>query len=418
MLIEFSFSNFRSFAQPASFSMVAESYKEHESSHVVSLNRPNDFRLLKSAALYGANASGKSNFLKAADAAQRIVVTSANIGQRGDKLPAEPFLFDQQSNTEPCQFDFIFINNGVRYQFGFSVDEERIHEEWCIAYPKGRPQNWYRRKYDAKTSEYEWDIKTSLKGEKDLWKKSTRKNALFLSTAIQLNSEQLAPVYDWFANKLKVFTHVGPVGNSFTAGMCKKESSKVVEFLSNAGIDFDEIRVTERKPDLSDLPKSLPEGLREALEMELSKEIRTVRRFEGFEVEMDIDEESDGTKKMFSFAGPWLDTLENGYVLMMDELHSSLHPMLVSYLVKFFNSSSNNPNNAQLLFTTHETSILNSGELRRDQIWFVEKKSDGAGSELYSLSEFGIRKDNNLEDKYLSGRFGGVPFIKDFEGVK
>lgn len=414
MLIEFSFSNFRSFAQPVSFTMVADSYKEHESSHVINLEKPNELRLLKSAAIYGANASGKSNSLKAAEAAQKVILMSAS-SQRGESLIDEQFAFNQQLKEQPSEFEFIFINQGVRYQFGFSVDRERVVAEWCIAYPKGRPQNWYRREFNESTGDYDWDIKASLKGEKDLWKKSTRTNALFLSTAIQLNSEQLAPVYDWFANKLRVFTHTGTLGNSFTASVCKQKPQQIVDFLNRAGIDIDDIRVRERAADLSDFPAEMPEGVREALKLELSKEIRTVRRFNGYEVEMDIDEESDGTKKMFSFSGPWLNTLENGYVLMLDELHSSLHPMLVSYLVKFFNNVSTNPNNAQLVFTTHETSILNSGELRRDQIWFTQKTSEVDGSELYSLSEFSPRKDNNLEDKYLSGRFGGVPFVKDFE---
>lgn len=418
MLIEFSFSNFRSFPRVTTFSMAADSYRELESTHVIDIESPNKFRLLKSAAIYGANASGKSNFLKAIDAAQKIILTSASTNQRGDELSVDPFAFDLESSLSPSEFEFIFVNKGIRYQFGFSVTTERVVEEWCIAYPKGRPQNWYRRSYNPEKNDYDWDIKTSLKGEKDLWRKSTRSNALFLSTAIQLNSEQLIPVYDWFSRKLKVFTHTGTLGNSFTANICKETSNKIVKFLTRAGIEFDDIRVHERKIDLSDLPKGMPEGLRDAFEQELSKEIKFVRKFDDYEVEMDIEEESDGTKKMFSYAGPWLNTLEQGYVLMLDELHASLHPKLVSYLVGFFNSKKTNPNNAQLIFTTHETSILNSGELRRDQIWFADKNSDKKGSELYSLSEFSPRKDDNLEDKYLSGRFGGVPFIKHFEGLE
>ena len=130
---------------------------------------------------------------------------------------------------------------------------------------------------------------------------------------------------------------------------------------------------------------------------------------------MDFDDESDGTQKFFSFAGPWLDTLKKGYVLVIDELHDSLHPNMVKYLVDLFHNKETNPNNAQLIFTTHETSILNQDVFRRDQIWFCEKDDEQATS-LYPLTDFSPRKDReNIELGYLSGRYGALPFIRNFD---
>lgn len=418
MLIEMSVKNFRSFREEQTFSLVKGKGDELCDSNSFEIMASNKFQLLRSAAIYGANASGKSNFLMALQAMKQTVLTSAAKLQRGDKLPVMPFRLSAASRDTPTEFEATFIVDQVRYQYGFTASQERVHDEWLLAYPKGRAQQWFTREWIADKNEYEWYLGNNLLGEKQLWQKSTRDNALFLSTAVQLNSEQLQPVFDWFQNTLRL-ANVGGWGPAFTASMCESDSkSKVMRFLNAADMHIHDIVIENTPFSINALPEDMPEGLRSGIASDMKGktffEIKTIRQdTEGHTVMFDFDEESDGTQKFFSFAGPWIDALENGYILFIDELHDNLHPKLVSFLVELFHNSKTNPKNAQLVFTTHETSILNQDVFRRDQIWFCEKDQAYA-STLYPLTDFSPRKGReNIELAYLSGRYGAVPFIKN-----
>jgi AAA15 family ATPase/GTPase len=194
-----------------------------------------------------------------------------------------------------------------------------------------------------------------------------------------------------------------------------EQKRKIIQFLRDADIYVDDIHVEEEEFDVDKLPDLIPSSLRERMAEQFEGETLYETQFvrnddEGKPVLFDESEESDGTNRFFSFAGPWLDALSAGKTLFVDELNSNLHPMLVKYMVSLFHCKKSNPNNAQLVFTTHETSILNQSVFRRDQVWFMQK--DKYKSELYSLSEFKVRKDyENLEERYLSGSYGALPFI-------
>lgn len=417
MLIEFSVTNFRSLRNRQTFSMVKGKGDELIETNVFEESATNKFDLLRSAAIYGPNAGGKSNFLRALQAMQEVVLESATSFQRGAELPAIPFLLSRDTRDAPSEFEVIFIVDKVRYQYGFSATMDRIHDEWLLAYPKGRPQRWFERAWNEKSQSYDWEFGNNLMGEKHLWQKSTRDNALFLSTAVQLNSEQLQPIYDWFNKTLRVGDIFGWSPN-FTASLCKKnEKTQVMDFLRAADLNIEDV-VIETKPfDVKTLPDDMPEHVRKEVvdELEGKKflDIKTIHKSgEGDKVTLSFKDESDGTKKVFAFAGPWIDSLANGYVLFIDELHDNLHPRLVQFLVKLFHSSETNPKNAQLVFTTHETSILNQEIFRRDQIWFCEKDEDQATT-LYPLTDFSPRKGReNLELAYLSGRYGALPYVR------
>ncbi len=381
--------------------------------------RPNVFntiQLLKTTALYGANASGKSNLLSAVRTMKNIVLESASKWQRGDILPVTPFLLDVTSKTLPSEFEIIFIADSIRYQYGFAVSSEKIHEEWLLAFPKGRPQRWFTRLWNKETKTYEWEMGSSLSGNKQIWQNATRDNALFLSTAVQLNSEQLQPVYDWFKNTLRTLTIEG-CNPGFTASLCKSDSGreKVLDFLKAADLGIHELSVETEKMSEKHLPDNLPEEFKtellEDMEGSLIYNISTVHQTRhGKPVSFDFDEESDGTQKFFALTGPIIDTLENGYVLFIDELHGNFHPKMVRFLVDLFHSNKTNPNNAQLIFTSHETSILSQETFRRDQIWFCEKDKKQA-TRLYPLTDFSPRKGReNIEAGYLSGRYGALPY--------
>ncbi len=421
MLIQFSVKNFRSFRDQQTLSLVRGTGDEHAETHSFEPQVAGLVPLLRSAAVYGPNASGKSNLLRALLTMKQVVVNSAVASQRGEKLRVTPFLFDESISQEPTEFEAVFLVDDVRYQYGFTATRERVHEEWLMAYPKSRMQRWFNRAYDADSQDYIWEMGDKLTGQKQLWQESTRSNALFLSTAVQLNSAQLQPVFDWFRDTLRVVSLDGwdPI---FTASLCEKEALKgrVLAFLRAADLGVTDIRVRKQEFDPRQLPGDMPAALRQSIIDELSgKEINALKTVhttaQGGQVELDFEQESDGTRKFLSLAGPWLDTLDHGDVLVVDELHDNLHPHMVRFLVDLFHDSCTNPKNAQLIFSTHETSILSQDVFRRDQIWFCEKDETQA-SRLFPLTDFSPRKGlENLERSYLSGRYGALPYFRQID---
>lgn len=423
MLIEFSVANFRSIRERQTLSLAKSKLKEPDSlnQNCFSTTGVSGVDLLRASAIYGPNAAGKSNLLLALRVMKRVVVESAAEMRRGDELPMVPFQLDATSREAPTEFEVVFINEGVRFQYGFAATAERVSEEWLIAFPKGRAQHWFARQWDQKKEAYQWQMGNSLQGKKQLWQESTRSNALFLSTAVQLNSQQLQPVYDWFDDALHMAS-VSGWNPGFTASLCDKKESKarVMDFLKAADIDIDDVIIEKKVFDAKDLPEEMPDEVRSMISKkfegkEVIADLNTVHLDnEGKPVIFDLDEESHGTRKLFSFAGPWLDTLENGYVMFIDELHDNLHPKLARFLVQLFHSNKTNPNNAQLVFTTHETSILSNEVFRRDQIWFCEKDASRA-TQLFPLTDFSPRVRENLELAYLDGRFGALPFTRELK---
>ncbi len=188
MLIEFTVKNYRSIKNEQTLSMVKAKGNELESSNCFLPDAPSSESLLRSAAIYGPNAAGKSNIIKAMMEMESIIRTSATSSQEGDELGVTPFLFNAASSKEPTEFEMVFINEGIKYQYGFTTTKDQIFEEWLIAFPKGRPQRWFSREFDRQTQSYEYKFSDYLVGQKSVWQNSTRMNALFLSTAVQLNS--------------------------------------------------------------------------------------------------------------------------------------------------------------------------------------------------------------------------------------
>lgn len=418
VLVDFTVTNFLSIKETQSLSLVAGSGKELLATNTFDPKAPATPGLVRSSAIYGANASGKSNFIRAIRAVRTIVLESSNQRQSKDRLPVTPFLLNTTSSTQPSEFEITFISDGVRFQYGFSATAERVYEEWLLAFPKGRPQKWIDRTYDHENENYIWGATDKLSGQKQIWQTATRSNALFLSTAIQLNSSQLEPVFNWFRHTLRV-VDFGRLPVDYSAQLCNNDEGckAVVQLLKAADIDIEEVVVETSKFDTSKLSAEFPDILKIEIERQLKEteihEIRTGHKTEsGDIVFFDLKSESEGTQKIFSLAAPWLDTLQNGYVLFIDELHDSLHPLIVDFLIGLFHNSKNNKNNAQLVFITHDTTILNQSTLRRDQIWFCEKDSNQS-THLFPLTEFKPRKDvENIERSYLTGRYGALPYLR------
>ncbi len=421
MLIEFNVTNYRSIRETQTISMAASKYyKGLEQTNCFDSNVSGLPSLLRTAVIYGPNAGGKSNLMRAMQFMQAFVLSSHS-HQEGQKINVMPFALSTESRVQPSEFEVFFIQGNVRYQYGFAVTSVRITREWLLAYPEGKAQRWFERVYDQKTDRENWYFGSKFMGRKQVWQDATRKNALFLSAAIQLNNEQLKPVFGWFQHTLTIIPPQAPINIKFTLDQCESSEGKqrIMEFLKSAdltiaGIDIKKVKVPFT-PGI--LPTDMPQQAKEKITRDMQdKEIPLIffqhRDDHGELVPINLSDESDGTQKLFAFAGPWLDVFAKGRILFVDEMDTSLHPLLVRFLVENFHNTAVNRNNAQLVFTTHDTSVLDADLFRRDQIWFVEKNRDSA-TRLYPLSDFSPRKGEALEKWYLKGRYGALPFIGD-----
>ena len=421
MLIEFNVTNFRSIRETLTLNMAASKYyRGLEETNCVDSNIGGLPKLLRSAVIYGPNAGGKSNLFKAMHFMQTFVLSSHAL-QEGKKINVVPFAFDADTRELPCEFEIFFVQDHVRYQYGFAANTFRVIREWLFAYPEGKAQRWFERTYDKDKDKEDWYFGSKFTGRRQVWQEATRKNALFLSTAIQLNNEQLKPVFTWFQQKLAVMVPGRKINLQFTLEQCASEEgkSRIMEFMNSADMSISGIDVELKKVSISPetLPSDIPSEVKEKMVRDLQEKGIPLIRFQhrgndDKPVFFSITEESDGTQKLFAFAGPWLDVLSKGRILFIDELDTSLHPLLVRFLIENFHSDVTNRNDAQLVFTTHDTSILDTELFRRDQVWFVEKDRENA-TKLYPLSDFSPRKGEALEKWYLKGRYGALPFIGD-----
>ena len=387
MLVEFSVANFKSIKEEARLSLVAGPGKEHADSIITVENRAGTsarpLRLLRSAAIYGANAAGKTNVIQGLKTMRDIVLGS--VGGSAE-LPVIPFRFDPACSAEPTTFEVTCMVDHVRYQYGFRATRNEVTGEWLYAWPNGRLQVWFERNRGEEAGASSWKLGGKLTGDREVWKRATRPQALFLSTASSLNSAQLRPLFDWFRRRL----HVAGSG-----GLVPLFREDVLDFLTAADLAIEDVRVVDTEISESKrsvLVKHRPKG--------------------GPSAELNMNEESDGTRKLFALAGLWLDSCAEGNVIVFDDLSANLHPAIGCFLVTRFHDQTANPHGAQLVFTTHDTSMLDYGLLRRDQIWFCER-NDRLETSLFPLSDFRPRRGvYNLERAYLGGRFGALPYVR------
>ena len=414
MLIEFSVANYRSFWETQTLKMTAAAGPELRESNVFSPGVAGLPDLLRSAVVYGPNAAGKSNLIRALAFMRRFVLESAKEKQEGEAIGVRPFMFNKEGKDRPSEFEVIFLQDGVRYQYGFAATPDRVRAEWLFAYPEGRAQRWFERLFDAETEREEWHFGSKFGGRKKLWQEATRSNALFLSTAIQLNNEQLKPVFQWFRN----LAIIGPgtlLDPGFTTQQCGDEDGcrRIIDFLNAADLSIQDIHLEKRTLAEDELPADLPDKIKKKIvgkEMVRPLFLHPVAGSESM-VSLPLEEESDGTRKLFAYAGPWLDILAKGRILLVDELNNSLHPKMVRFLLSLLHSNETNYKNGQVIFSTHDTNLLDQEIMRRDQIWFVEKNRENA-TRLYPLSDFSPRKKEALEKNYLHGRYGALPYLR------
>lgn len=429
MLLQFSIKNFRTFKDKATLSLIASNYdKETREQDNIATNE-SSLRLLKSAVIYGSNASGKSKLIDAFAFMRYFVINSSKESQKGETIEVEPFKLSTLTENAPSEFEIIFIHSNVLYRYGFEATTNRIVSEWLYHKPKTKEvELFYRDGSNFNTHE-----RSFTKGNTVVKEGLVRDNALLISVAAQFNENTAISVLDWF-KRLKILSGLNESNyKGFTMKQTKDpiQKEKILKLLKAADFGIQDIEL--QKIDIESLPKQMPKELKDKLIREVREEKKEfasdvltkhkkynkdLKAVENISLSLE-DDESSGTKKFFALTGPILDVIENGYTLIVDELDSKLHPNLVCKIVSLFNSKEFNKKNAQLIFNTHDTNLLSSDLFRRDQIWFANKNKYGE-AKLYSLADFKsdeVRKNEPFEDNYINGKYGAVPFLGFFDNL-
>ena len=414
MLLQFRIKNYRSIHEEVVLNLLASTDKELAQTHLIPTGLKALPQAVRTAVVYGPNASGKSNVLLALAFMRGVVAESATTMQLGQTFNVQPFRLDATAIQQPTEFEVTFVHDGVRHQYGFSLTPERVVSEWLLVYRAAKPQQWFSRKFDEKTQSFTYEFGSHLTGPRKIWQESTRPNALFLATAAQLNSELLGPVFTWIVENL-MFVGAGAAPNpDYTTALLQDATGRqaVRDFMASADTGISDIEAVSRKGlhqqvvFTSGAPAQVSREERELLMPQFLHETdHGTARFE-------LHDESLGTQRLYALAAPVLDVLVKGRVLVVDELDGSLHTLLVRRLVGMFHNPVRNPLGAQLIFSTHDTSLLDQDLFRRDQIWFTEKSREQS-TLLYPLTEFSPRKKEALERGYLAGRYGAVPFFSE-----
>lgn len=421
MLISFRAENFRSLRDEAELSMVVPGWTETD--HVtVDLPGSGDLTVGTVAGIFGSNASGKTTVLRAMWQMSEMVRNSHQTWKPSSRVPHEPF-FVEPHTGQPTMFDADIFLDGERYQYGFRFDREKILEEWLYSFPKNRPRLLFDR---DESRDPKFRFGRALHGRPGIIAELTRPNSLFLSAAVANNHQQLAPLAEWFdGHFVRATFHDRQTRISATLAQAADDvvKRKIVDLLRSADMGIEDFRFVEHEMDeetkarVTNVMRALnPEQTFDDLDWaEVSRDTQFLHRVAGGKTSyLDIGDESDGTRAWLGLIGPVITALERGHALVVDELDASLHPKLVSEVIRFFHDPELNPHRAQLIFNTHDPSLmgalLGDSPLRRDEVWLTEKGNDGA-TRLYPLTEFKPRKAENLERGYLQGRYGGVPFI-------
>ena len=383
MLIQFTVENHRSIKNSAVISFAASKDKSFDEY----LLRPDEKKtLLPVLAIYGANAAGKSNVLHAMMTMKEMVVGNAAKVSKGQKLPWEPFA----GTKVPTSFEMVFIFRGVRYTYGFSFDAKKIYKEYLYHWPNGREALIFSRENGV------YEFRENVNEQVTLSNR-TPDNKLYLVSSNDWNLPQTENAYKWFLEKLTGFmgTEMRLDATLSAIRQGGSEKSRILHEMLYADLGIKDIRITGSKE----------EPIISALHT-LDAEDGTSKGFW-----LPLGQESVGTQRFFSRIGMWLAALESGSVLVVDEIESSMHPLLTRHLIEMVQDAAINTNHAQLIFTTHDTGLLDLTLLRRDQIWFAEKNEKTMQTDIYALTEFSPRKGENISKGYLQGRYGAIPFI-------
>lgn len=423
MIIDFKFKNYLSFADECNFTMLANKDKSHEEDLIVVGKE----RYSKARMIYGANASGKTSFIRAMHFVSSFLLNSNGLLEKMP-IPVVPFKFCDECYKKPTEFAITFIKDSIKYAYQFSCTREKVIEERLDIYYTAKPTMIFNR---TNSVNYEFNKDFKLLNE---LKDRNLENKLFLVTSATWNYEKTKPVVDYLLNTIAVVL-AGDIDVAWKNNLDRIYANNELEdykafclkILNNADISISDFSVdTKKVGELSKNNKDLAEFVRLATKGDADE----VDKFENINLyelitfhdindgeklsrySLNLAEESLGTTHMFKYSPLLYYVFKEGKVLFIDEIDKSLHPLMVEYLVKMFLDKNINTGNAQLIANTHDTNLLNLDIFRRDDIWFTERDYESGKTEMYSLSDFSPRKSENIEKAYLLGRFGAIPFIK------
>lgn len=433
MLVEFGVSNYRSIRERITLNAVASNDQTHPENLCEVPGDPK-LRLLNVLAVYGANASGKSNLLNAMGSMRDFVLTS--FGQSASS-PARPFKLDVESREKPTEFEIAFVEGDQSFVYGFKMLDKAVQEEALSV--RSRRARTKERKLFLRQKDGPIVFGPSWTGDKAKLAKVLRYDSLLLSVAGQLKHPIAELVVKWFRDKLVIIpaSTLDTVDTNASVRVLSEDgdTAKLLKsLLVVADIGITDVIVNKEQPWTEDkiefLAKNKPKlfstfsQFLSAMQEEFPAMasplddigrdvIHTLHKgADGGEMPFSMEsEESAGTKKLFALAGPWIEALVGGKVIVVDELDTRLHPLITRFLISLFHAKENRC--SQLLFATHDCGLLDAGVFRRDQVWFTEKNPAGA-TDLYSLWDYRVRKDENLRTGYLKGRYGAIPFVGEW----
>ena len=423
MLLQFSVNNYKSIKDTVTFSMQASLKDEGN------IFETKKYKLLNSAVLYGSNASGKSNVLKAMAFMHAMVLNKHKIIQSTDRLPHSPFKLSSETEAASSSFEIVFFQSDLKYRYGFESDQKTVFSEWLFLDEKGKESKLFYR--DLEDESYVNPNKF-IEGIRFFDKKNKKiniaDNQLLIWKCDQEDGEISKNILAWFKNFNLVdgMKHENYINFTMKKMECSAFRGKMVDLIKTADIGIEDVFVDEErvpKDIIENMP--IPDEIKKMMLAEgdlKSVSLNTLHKkfdkdnnnisMETFSLE---GEESKGTNKFFKMSAPILDTLDKGGVLVIDELDASLHTLLTQHLISLFQNEKINKNKAQLIFATHDTNLLSKHLFRRDQIWLTEKDCYGV-SNIFSLAQFSnVRKNEDFEKQYMQGKYGAIPYLSQFE---
>ena len=427
MLIEFRFKNYRSFRDEAVLSMEAVGLGSFKKS----LIEQNNMKLLPGVAIYGKNGGGKSNVIRAFWLGVQFIRNAQRIQHEKAAVPVVPFLLNDYSMNEPTEFSFDYIEDGVKYWYSFAATREKIIKESLYHAPKGQKALVFSRKLQ-KFSFTEEKVRRKLISE------TVAENQLFFSIACTMNDAACARAMKWFREAIffsRDYTDIPKQLLEYSGD--SNMLNAISDYAKTADFGIEEMQFEIENKEIEgaiDFPENIPEGMKTALSSFIQILSETSNNSEGklklcqikaqskhkgvlengdiglFNLE--LEDESDGTRKLMSLVPAIESVLKKGGVLLVDEIERELHPMLVNFIIAKFQSKNSNPNGAQIIFTTHNTELMNLEFMRKDQIYFTDKNREDGSSELYSVTDFTTKTADNIRKGYLAGKYGATPELE------
>lgn len=426
MLIEFNFKNYRSFRDKAVLSMEATGLGTFKNSLIVY----NNMKLLPGVAIYGKNGGGKSNVIRAFWLSVQFIKNAQRTQHEKAVIPVVPFTLNDYSKNEPTEFQFIYTMDDIKYWYSFAATREKVIRESLYHAPKGQKALVFSR--EAQTFTF-----TEEKAKRKLISETIAENQLFFSVACTMNDLACVNAMKWFRERIFFSRDYADIPKqlldySNDSNMLKAISdyAKTADF----GIEDMQFEINSKEVDDLDFPENMPEGIKMALSQfvhvlaETSNnsetrlkmgEVKATSKHQGINADgmlelypLEIEDESDGTRKLMSIAPAIESVLSNGGILLVDEIERELHPLLVDFIIAKFQSKETNKKGAQIIFTTHNTELMSMELLRKDQLYFADKDQQDGSSELYSISEFGTKTAENIRKGYLIGKYGATPNIE------